>query len=473
MLQEVSEGKRKNVLVNLPPRHMKSRIFSILWQAWEWAAIDPGLQYLCVTYDSDLSNDLATKTRDLIRSEWYQRRWGHKFALKEDQDAKSHYANDKMGARVSTTVRGGATGKGGSRVLVDDPHNTKKVESEVERDEVIHWWGNVLKTRRNNPDAPIVVIMQRCHEEDLTGYILETEGDQWDWLCLPARYEPGFQLHGRTPIPVDARTLADTPLWPEMYPTRVLDDLTKGLDPYAVAGQYQQRPVSRKGGMIDASWFKTVDFLPKGVCSVRAWDLAATAGGGDETAGIIVAEDEHGRIYFAHGVTGQWGPTDVETVIVQTAINDGMSMPVVLPEDPGQAGKAQSLNFATRVLRGFVVRFRRPTGAKATRAAPWISQARMGNVYLVKGEWVHRFLEQARMFPRGKRDDLIDAASDGFAELVENGGGGEGAGMTEADYRRFGDGGRDRAPERHETPDDLLLKSRMPDKRKGGLRWKR
>ena len=465
VLQEVTEGKRKNVLVNLPPRHMKSRIFSILWQAWEWTT-SPGQQYLCVTYDADLTNDLSTKSRDLIKSDWYQKRWGHRFRLKEDQDAKSHYANDQMGTRVSVTVRGGAVGKGGSRILVDDPHNTKRVESESERNEVIHWWGNVLKTRRNNPDAPIVVIMQRCHEEDLAGYILANEGERWDWLCFPARYEPGLELHGKRPLPLDRRTQAGEPLWPEMYPAPVLDELTRDLDPYAVAGQYQQRPVSRQGGMIDVSWFKVVEAWPASLLRVRAWDLASTEGGGDETAGGIVAEDEQGRVYIGDVVDGRWAPAEVEQVLAQTARLDGPGVPIVLPQDPGQAGKAQTVNLVTRVLRGYDVRFRRPTGSKAVRAAPWVSQARLGNVHLVRGPWVKKFLDQCRMFPRGKHDDLIDFVSDGFAELVEHGGGG-GAGLSPEDYARAGVKG---------AADDLLLSvsQRQTTRRAGaGMRWRK
>ena len=458
-LMGVTAGVTQNLLLNMPPRHGKSLLVSVFWPVWEWIS-RPAEQFLCVSYDLSLTQDLARRARDLIKSDWFQSRWGDRFVLSDDQDAKGHYTNDRLGARISITVRGGATGKGGTRIIVDDPHNTKTVESDAEREQVIYWWGNVIKSRKNNPDAAFVVVMQRCHEQDLTGHILDSEPGDWRHICLPARYELG------TGASYDPRTIEGQPLWEEMYPTAALDAQQATMDPYAVAGQYQQRPVSRKGGMIDVSWFKLIDAMPEGVMVVRAWDLAATEAAGDDTAGGLVAEDEQGELYIDKVIDGQWAATEVEQILIQTALHDTSAIPIVLPQDPGQAGKAQTVNLATRVLRGFDVRFRRPTGSKSARAAPWISLARMGKVSLVKGPWVKKFLDQARMFPRGKHDDMIDFVSDGFAELVENGGGG--GGLSREDYARFGSA----APSVSDGYERYLSQAK-PRENKGGMRWKK
>lgn len=457
-LEAVTAGSTKNLLLNLPPRHGKSLIASVFWPVWEWIS-RPQEQYLCVSYDLALTQDLARRARDLIKSDWFQSRWGSRFALSDDQDAKGHYTNDRLGARISITVRGGATGKGGSRVLIDDAHNVKSVESDAEREGVLQWWGNVIKSRRNNPDAAFVVVMQRCHEQDLTGHILETEAGEWRHVCLPARAELPSAAY-------DPRTIEGEALWEEMYPIRALDELQRTMDPYAVSGQYQQRPVSRKGGLFDASRIEFVDRLPAGVSSIRAWDLGATSGGGDETAGILCSETEQGALYLSSFVVGQWGPAEVEQIIVQTAAIDGPSIPICLPQDPGQAGKSQGFVYVTRTLRGYDVRLRRPTGPKTTRAAPWASLVRLGQVFVVRGPGAKEFIAQVAVFPRGKRDDMIDAVSDGFAELCERGGGG-GSLLSRDDLKRAGIVSRDEEQEEQDDDEYGQKAKRLP----GGYRW--
>jgi len=459
-LQKVTQGLTKNLLINLPPRHCKSMLVSIFWPVWEWIS-RPQEQFLCVSYDLALTQDLARRARDLIKSEWFQARWGKRFTLSEDQDAKGHYTNNKLGARISITVKGGATGKGGTRIIVDDPHNVKSIESDAEREGVLYWWGNVIKSRKNNPDAAFVVVMQRCHEEDLTGHILETEGPLWRHICLPARYEEGANSD------YDPRTEEGEALWPEMYPTEVLDKLQETMDPYAVLGQYQQRPTSRKGGAIDTAWFKYVNARPAGAQWVRAWDFAGSDGKGDHTASLLVGSDEQGKIYLdgEEGIYGQWGPGEVELTLQGIAIRDGKGIPIRIPQDPAQAGKSQVFQMITKLLVGWTVFAKVSSGSKLARAGGWIAQARVGNVYLVNGPWVAQFLKEAKMFPRGKADDYIDTVSAGFDELLEHGGGGAGFGLSKDDFARFGN-----APK---APDPLARKEDPRSKNRGGVRWNR
>jgi len=186
-LEAVSKGWIRNLLINLPPRHMKSLTVSVFWPCWEWAT-RPELRWLFVSYAESLSLRDSVKCRRLIQSQWYQANWGHKFHLMGDQNAKERYDNSASGYRLATSVNGSNTGEGGDRICVDDPHNIRERESDVIREGCLQWWDEVMPTRLNNPKTGTrVIVAQRVHERDLSGHVLEQGG--WEHLCLPAEFE--------------------------------------------------------------------------------------------------------------------------------------------------------------------------------------------------------------------------------------------------------------------------------------------
>lgn len=159
-LEAVSHGEIRNLLINIPPRHSKSTIVSVMWPAWEWLA-DPSQKFLCASYAGVLAVRDNLKCRRLVQSPWYQERWGTIFALSGDQNAKQRFENDKTGYRLATSVGGTATGEGGSRLVLDDPHGAQDAQSDAMRESAIEWFDMVWSTRKNDPkhDA-MVTIMQ-------------------------------------------------------------------------------------------------------------------------------------------------------------------------------------------------------------------------------------------------------------------------------------------------------------------------
>ncbi len=194
-LQAVTEGHIRRLVINIPPGHCKSLITSVFWPAWEW--IDaPDTRSIFTSYALDLARRDSVRCRDLITSDWYQQafdvhwtvRDGH-WRLKGDQNAKDYYQNSKSGFRFCTSVGSRATGFRGKKVVSDDPLNAKEMHSKLVRDECIFWWDKVMPTRINDPrTGAFVIIMQRLHEEDLTGHVLEMGG--YEHLCLPSEYDP-------------------------------------------------------------------------------------------------------------------------------------------------------------------------------------------------------------------------------------------------------------------------------------------
>ena len=181
------------MLINVPPRHMKSLLVSVLWPAWEWIQ-HPERRWLFSSYAASLSIRDSMKCRTLIESPWYQSFWGDRFALSSDQNTKTRFDNNRSGYRIATSVGGAATGEGGDRIVCDDPHNVQEAESDSIRKTTTDWFDVVMSTRVNDPrTAAKVVVMQRCHQRDLSGHLLAQGG--WDHLCLPAEYEGPTRSH--------------------------------------------------------------------------------------------------------------------------------------------------------------------------------------------------------------------------------------------------------------------------------------
>jgi hypothetical protein len=258
-LEAISFGLIRNLLINVPPRHMKSLLVSVLWPACEWIRW-PERRFLYSSYASSLSIRDSVKCRRLIESSWYQERWGDRYALTGDQNTKGRFENDRSGYRLSTSVGGAATGEGGDRVVCDDPHNVQEAESDSVRKATLDWWDIVMSTRVNDPrTAAKVVVMQRCHQRDLSGHLLEQGG--WEHLCLPAEYEkPGCStLIGWS----DPRAEQTELLWPERFGPEEMESLKRSLGSYAAAGQLQQRPSPAGGGLFKRHWFRY--FQPRGM----------------------------------------------------------------------------------------------------------------------------------------------------------------------------------------------------------------
>jgi len=186
-LAAVSDGRIRDLLINIPPRHMKSLTVAVFWPCWVWTT-RPGTRWLFSSYAQQLSTRDSVKCRRLIQSPWYRSNWGDAFTLTPDQNQKDRFENSRGGHRLATSVDGSNTGEGADIIVCDDPHNTREARSELRRENVRIWWDEVMSTRLNNPNTGArVIVMQRLHEADLAGHVLAKGG--YEHLCLPAYYE--------------------------------------------------------------------------------------------------------------------------------------------------------------------------------------------------------------------------------------------------------------------------------------------
>jgi len=279
-LQAVSRGQIKRLLLNMPPRHMKSLSVCVFWPCWEWAT-RPGLKYLFASYAQALSLRDSLKCRRLIRSPWYQENWGGRVQLTFDQNAKHRYETTAGGFRLATSVGGMATGEGGDRVVVDDPHSASGALSPKRRVAVLEWWDQVMSTRLNDPaTGAMVIVMQRLHESDLSGHVLQQAG--YVHLRLPAEYE-GVKRFSTAPEELglfmdDPRTEPGALLWPERFNREALDELKARLGTYGAAGQLQQQPAPTAGGIFKREWWRFFREPPPFSRIIQSWDTGFKTG---------------------------------------------------------------------------------------------------------------------------------------------------------------------------------------------------
>jgi predicted phage terminase large subunit-like protein len=429
-LEAVTNGDIRHLLINVPPGFMKSMLLQVFWPAWEWGPQNrPDMRYIGASYSEALTVRDNRRCRQLIQSDIYQRYWGHRFHLVADQNAKVRFDTSETGFKIATSVGGMGTGERGDRFIIDDPHNVKEGESEAKRNEVLQWQTEVVPTRINDPDkSAILVIMQRVHELDVSGLIID-KGLGYDHLCIPMEYEHDHPNKSHTQIGfIDPRTEDGELAWPERFSKRHLEeDLKPTLrawgGSYAEAGQLQQRPAPRGGGMFKKEHWGFVDAPPSRVtCRARGWDLASTKNAGAYTAGVKASlapppgHSDGVAIYIEDVVRGQWGVHDVETEMVAAANRDGTQCGIDIPQDPGQSGKWQRTYLVSK-FQGYDVRSSPETGSKEDRAKPLEAQQESGNVYLVRGPWNDAFINEGAMFPMGQFKDQIDAASRVYARL--------------------------------------------------------
>lgn len=417
-LEAVTKGDIKRLLINVPPGFMKSLTTEVFWPAWEWGPKNlPHTRYVSASYSADLTIRDNIKMRRLIESEWYQSHWGDRFCFTEDQNAKIKFENNRTGFKLATSVGGLGTGERGDRFIIDDPHNVKDGESDVKRGTTLLWMSETVPTRLNNPkESAIVCIMQRVHELDVSGMILAEELG-YEHLMLPMEFDP--ERRCKTSIGFfDPRTEDGELLWPGRHGPDEIKRDKKALGSYAYAGQYQQSPSPRGGGMFQRHWFSLVDAIPVGGKSVRAWDLAASEGDAAAwTVGAKLKRTSDGMIYIEDVVRFRGSPSQVEKTIAMVAESDGFDTTISLPQDPGQAGKAQKRWLAAGLI-GYEVRFSLESGTKEMRAQSLASQAESGNVRVALGSWNNIFFDELTKFPVSKFKDQVDACSRAMSELI-------------------------------------------------------
>jgi predicted phage terminase large subunit-like protein len=410
VLERVANGEIKRLLIQLPPRHSKSELISRLFTAY-YLKKNPTHFVGINSYSAELAYTLSRAAR-----ENYTRCGG---VVKDDVSAVKHWETPEGGGTWAAGVGGSITGKGFHLGIIDDPiKNSEEASSEIIREKHKEWYSSTFYTRAE-PDAAIIVIQTRWHEDDLTGWLLEEEQgeepENWHIVCLPAVYEEEARFPETCEVAQDFRSLGEA-LCPERYPEPKLSKIRARIGEYHFGALYQQRPIAKMGLMFDVSRFGIVDAIPTGTKFARGWDKAATPGAGDWTVGVKLGKCPDGTFIVTDVERGQWDTAKRDRQIRLTAELDGISVKQYGEQDPGAAGVTDAAAFI-KLLSGFSVGVERSSGDKVTRADAFSSQVNAGNVKILRGGWNKIYLDELRAFPMGKNDDQVDGSSLAFNKL--------------------------------------------------------
>ena len=394
--------KTKDIIINVPFRSTKSLIVTVMFPVWSWIR-DPKLRFITSSYSANLSIELATKSRDIIFSEWFKSRWGTIFHIKKDQNLKERYENNHMGMRRATSVGGTVTGQGGDFLIVDDPLSPQMANSATERENANEWYRTTFYSRLNSPKIGVrIIIMQRVHEDDLSGFLLDRETRlNYNHICIPATID-GVVKPKKLENFYDENGL----FWDERFGQDVLDDYKKALGSYGYAGQLMQTPTPLDSGMMRQEWFKIDRYREDGVVNFVI-DPAYTANQKNDPSALLayIYKDNKWQIIDCTNVYKEF--PDLVKFIPEWVTKNGYTNKSRIFVEPKASGKSivQTLIRET----GLNVREDKPpTKDKVARVADISATLESGRVGLLQGSWNNEFLDQLTKFPSAKHDDMVD-----------------------------------------------------------------
>jgi predicted phage terminase large subunit-like protein len=414
-LTAVARGECRRLIINVPPRSMKSLLCTVFYPVWRWCTA-PQRRFMFVSYSDELSTDHSVFRRNVLSSAMFREGWGHNVKFSKDQNLKTQYENTRRGVMFSTSITGSATGKGCDELIVDDPLNAKKAFSDLEREATNRNFDATFRSRMNDPaTGAIIVVMQRLHDDDLTGHLLTQEPGTWTHLKLPAEFEQNvcWEINGHS-----HECKAGQLLWPERFSHEVLKDMKAALGSWSYAGQYQQDPAPIEGGIIKREWIKYYRELPTTSADgspirsgrwIQSWDCSFK----DTRESDYVVGQVWRRIdssyYLVDQVRERMDFVRTRQAIRQmTAKYPQATAKLIEDKANGPAVIASLRSEIDGIIRI------NPTDSKTGRLNAVSPLFEAGNVFLPEpsiAPWVGDFVDELTRFPNAVHDDQVDACT--------------------------------------------------------------
>jgi len=414
-LEAVTDGRILRLLMNVPPGSMKSLLTGVIWPAWEWGPRGmPEQRFVGTAHEETLAIRDNRKCRDLITSEWYQELWP--IAMASDLNGKREFGNTKKGfrqARAFTSM----TGVRGDRVILDDPISADSANSPAALEEARLAFTETLPTRVNNDKSAIVVVMQRLNEKDVSGVIADM-GLPYVHLCIPMRFEPARRC--TTAIGwTDPRKVEGELMFPERFGEKQVRELEMVLGTYGTAGQLQQRPAPRGGGILKEAWFRYYTALPPlEFRTIHADTAQKTGEENDYSVFQCWGRSTVGQAVLLDQIRGKW---EAPELLVQArafwhkhkASTLAPLRAMIVEDKVSGTGLIQTLRREGVAI--IPVQRNKDKLSRGYDAAPFIES---GNVLLPQdAPWLSDLLAEASTFPGGAHDDQLDPMFDAISNV--------------------------------------------------------
>ena len=399
-LMRVYNGECSRLIINIPPRHGKTEIIK-MFVAWLMIK-NPESMSMILSFSDKLAIDNAAFIRNYIQHEEIQRLWP--ISLQSDRKGKAHWTTVDNGEVYAASTGGQVTGRGAGRhgsigaeggvLIIDDPLKPDDANYDTRRNHVNDLFVGTASSRLNGSQTPVIVIMQRIHEEDLSGFLLDGGfGDDWEHLKIPVWDEDKNML------------------WPEAFSKEAAEIMNRS-QPYYFAGQYLQEPAPLEGGMWKKEWFEVVNkaTLPQNIKWEMFVDGAYTKDTSNDPTGILIAglDRETKTTYILHN-EGAYLEMPELLKHVKT-LKDKFNVKIVLAE-PKASGKTLVQMLRSQGVAAAEIKSRWVHKSKIDKANDVAPQIEGGKVKLVQGDWIPKYLKQVSTFPNAKHDEDIDNTS--------------------------------------------------------------
>jgi len=400
-----NKERDKHLLINVPPRTLKSELVNVFFSVYCWILKD-SIQFISSSYSASLSITLSTQARRLLESDWFKEYFPD-IELSKDENTKSRYTNTNSGLRYSTSTGGTVTGMGADIIVIDDPQNPQLARSDIERENANRFFNETLRSRLNNPDKGVfIVIMQRLHEQDLTGMLLSKEPENWEHICLPAEVSDLVK-------PKELKQFyTDGLLFPKRLSKSTLDSFKLGLGSYGYSGQYSQIPSPDQGGIFKGDWFNIIKRLPENINSDSLkWDFyldtAYTNKQENDATAMMCAAFHNNELYIREVKAVRLEFPELIKEIQAFTFSNGYTNRSRIYVEPKASGKSivQMLKRSTGLN---VIEDKPPSQDKVSRASSISAFVESGRVNLLDGRYIDSFLNELKAFPNGSHDDQVD-----------------------------------------------------------------
>ena len=407
-LEQVSRGENKRLIINVPPGSAKSTTVCVLWCAWDWIQ-NPSRKFLYTSFDARLTRRDGKRTIDLVSSRWFRERWGSVFNVPADA-ASADFKTDRGGSRFATSVRGKTTGEHPNILVVDDPSKPKEV-NDKSLEEVINWWKSTVLSRGNQLTVARVIIMQRLHENDLCGYLLRTEPNEWEVVRIPLEYQPE-QAH-----PEDPRTEEGEIFWKSRHSSATVQSLKGpgGLGPRHYSAQYQQDPAPAEGLIFFHKWLsgRWHQLPDRWDDACQSWDMSfKDSDGSDWVVGQVwlrvgalyyLVDQVRAKLSFTGACQALRDLSKKWPKVRAKVVEDKANGPAVVDQ-------------LKREISGLILV--NPEGGKVPRANAVTAFFAAGNVLIAEADWTKDYVDEMTRFPMSTHDDQVDATSQGLTFLA-------------------------------------------------------
>ena len=405
-LERVRRGEIRRLIINMPPRSLKSIASSVAFPAFV-LGLDPSRRIICVSYSADLAKKHSNDFRAVLESPWYRSAFPNA-RIGPFKNSETEIELTARGFRLATSVGGTLTGRGGDIIVIDDPLKPDDALSEAKRSAANQWFMNTLLSRLDDKrTGAIVIVMQRVHVDDLTGFLL-AQSDEWDVLSLPAIAECDEAI----PLSNDRMYLRKSgeALSPEREPLDVLDALKLQIGSDAFSAQYQQSPAPPGGAMVKRHWVKRYSELPPAserLFTLQSWDTASNGGPDNDWSVCTTWIVSRKKLWYLVDVWRQRVDYPALKASVQTLAKKWTARRVLV-EDAG-AGTSLVQELRGRVSGIIAVK---PNGDKVSRMAVASAKFEAGQVLLPeRASWLPDLEAELFVFPGSRHDDQCDSIS--------------------------------------------------------------